>query len=223
MYMAVLHATLDAVAQSIGTKFIYSRVGDGVKRHQAKQALDMLSAARVCHTIRYTPANGLPLASEAKDTFRKVVPNDVGLLHALLRMPIRKAFPGWDRLASKLRGQLTEQLVGQLLWELGPVSGDGPELYYWQREGGRPGEIDYITQITGSIVPVELKSGAAGSMKSLHQFMFDKKLRFALRFDGNPPSQFDLKTHTTQGDEVTYRLRSLPWYLAGLSPELPAD
>lgn len=53
--------------------------------------------------------------------------------------------------------------------------------------------------------------------------LIDKKLRFALRLDGNPPSQFDLPTHTTQGDEVTYRLRCLPWYLAGLNPDLLAD
>ena len=97
---------------------------------------------------------------------------------------------------------------------LGPFSGDGPQLYYWQREGGRPGEIDFLVQIQGRIVPVELKSGAAGSMKSLHQFMFDKKPDFALRLDQNPPSPLDISVKTTQGDAVHYRLCSLPLYLA---------
>jgi hypothetical protein len=44
------------------------------------------------------------------------------------------------------------------------LTGDGPELFYWQREGRRPGEIDYLVVVEGRIVHVELKSGAAGSM-----------------------------------------------------------
>lgn len=50
-----------------------------------------------------------------------------------------------------------------------------PALFYWQRTGGRQGEIDYIIQHGDRVVPVEIKSGAAGRMKSLHQFMADKK------------------------------------------------
>lgn len=69
-------------------------------------------------------------------------------------------------------------------------------------------------------LPVELKAGAAGSMKSLHQLVLDRALHFAVRFDGNPPSEFDLVTHTVTGAEVRYRLRSLPLYLAGLRADL---
>ena len=107
---------------------------------------------------------------------------------------------------------MAEQVVGQLLRLSGPLTGDGPVLYYWQREGGRPGEIDYLVQSRGRILPVELKSGATGSMKSLHQFMFDKKLKMAIRYDQNPPTLFDLSVKTTQGNPVSYRLYSFPWY-----------
>ena len=96
----------------------------------------------------------------------------------------------------------------------GDASGDGPRLFYWQREGGRPGEIDYVIQTGTRIVPVELKSGASGAMKSLHQFMFDKKLRLAVRIDENPPSLASISVTTTQGNPVRYRLLSLPIYLA---------
>jgi len=58
------------------------------------------------------------------------------------------------------------------------------------------------------------------SMKSLHQFMFDKKLDRALRFDRNPPSQLDLSVKTTQGDTVRYRLYSLPLYMAGFADRI---
>jgi uncharacterized protein len=213
MHPGVLDATLNAVAGSLGRKLVYAHFGDGVKQHQARRALDLLAAARVCHLIRYSAANGLPLGAEAKDTFRKAILADIGLAHALLGTPAATAFPSWTDLAPAVRGQLADQLAGQQLRLVDDLTGDGPELFYWQREGGRPGEIDYLVVVEGHIVPVELKSGAAGSMKSLHQFMFDKHLDLAVRCDANPPSLMDVSVETTRGDPVSYRLLSLPPYL----------
>ena len=72
-------------------------------------------------------------------------------------------------------------------------------------------------------MPIDLKSGTAGAMRSLHQFMFDKKLRFAVRFDENQLAQFEVHVRTTLGGDVTHRLRSHPWYLAGLRPKRLVD
>ena len=91
--------------------------------------------------------------------------------------------------------------------------GDGPSLHYWHREGGRPGEIDYLIPSHGRVLPIEIKASASGAMKSLHQFMFDKKLRTAVRCDMNPPSAQDLAVTTTQGNEVRFRLINIPLYL----------
>jgi predicted AAA+ superfamily ATPase len=219
----ILEATLRSIARSIGRKFVYAHVDEGVKHYQAKQALEMLALARVCHIVNYTAANGLPLGGEIKATFRKAILNDVGMLHALLVTPAGAVFPRWDEFSAQVRGQIAEQLGGQQLRLLGPLRGDGPELYYWQREGGRPGEIDFLVQHNGRIFPIELKSGTSGSMKSLHQFMYDKKLDFALRFDRNPPADMPIDVKTTQGDPVRYLMRSLPLYLAGLLANLLDD
>jgi predicted AAA+ superfamily ATPase len=209
----LLDAVLLAVARSLGAKLVYARVGSGVKQHQAKRALELLAAARLCHLVRHTAANGLPLASETKDNPRKAVLADVGLLHSLAGTPATDAFPSRESLAPGLRGQLADQLAGQQLRLAGSPAGDGPDLFFWKREGGRAGEIDYVAQIEGRVVPIELKSGAAGSMKSLHQFMFDKGLELAVRSDVNPPSLQDVQVRTTRGDEVSYQLLNLPLYL----------
>lgn len=214
MDRAVLDGTLLAVAASLGRKFVYARAGEGIKQHQAKRALELLAAARVCHLVRHTAANGIPLGGQTKDTFRKAIVLDVGLLHALLGTPAAQKFPDLDQLAPAVRAQVAEQVVGQSLRLCGESSGSGPELYYWTREGGRPGEIDYVVELSTRIVPVELKAGASGAMKSLHQFVHEKKLNLAVRFDRNPPSSADLDLRTTQGDRVRYRLLSLPPYLA---------
>jgi hypothetical protein len=176
----------------------------------------------LCHLVRYSAATGVPLGGDATDKFRKAILLDIGLFHALADTPAAEQFPAWTDLAPAVRGQLAEQLVGQSLLTGGDPTGDGPRLFYWQREGGRPGEIDFLIQAGGRIVPIELKSGASGAMKSLHQFMFDKKLRFALRIDENPPSLATIDVATTQGDPVRYELLSLPIYLAWRASEAAA-
>jgi uncharacterized protein len=222
MDRGVLDHVLEAIARSLGRKFIYAQAADGIKQHQAKRALELLAAARLCHLVRYSAATGVPLGGDANDRFRKAILLDIGLFHALAEMPAGERFPSWSNLAPAVRGQLTEQLVGQALLLGGDATGDGPRLFYWQREGGRPGEIDFLIQAGGGIVPVELKSGVSGTMKSLHQFMFDKGLSFAVRIDENPPSLAAIDVATTQGDRVRYRLLGLPIYLAWRTLELAA-
>jgi hypothetical protein len=213
MDRSILDGTLLAVAAQLGQKFVYARAGEGIKQHQTKRALELLATAGVCHLVRHSAANGLPLGGQVKDNFRKSILLDVGLLHALIGTPAAAKFPDFHQLAPAIRGQMTDQLAGQALRLLRNRSESNSEIYYWQREGGRPGEIDYLVELRATIVPVELKAGAAGSMKSLHQFMHDKKLGLAVRLDTNPPSSAAIDVRTTQGDPASYRLLSFPHYL----------
>jgi hypothetical protein len=42
-------------------------------------------------------------------------------------------------------------------------------VYYWSRRAkGSAAEVDYLAKVNGTIHPVEVKSGTAGSLKSLH-------------------------------------------------------
>jgi uncharacterized protein len=46
------------------------------------------------------------------------------------------------------------------------------EISYWNRQvKSSSAEVDYLAVLDGTIHPVEVKSGAAGSFKSLHLFM----------------------------------------------------
>ena len=216
----VLRQVLLAVVASLGKKFVYSAVGDGVKLEPARRSLEMLAAARLCKLIPHTAANGLPLAAEKNDRQRKAALLDVGLAHALWNTPALTHFPRWENLAPGIRGGLGEQMAAQQLHLLsGSFTRDG-QLFHWRREGGRAGEIDYLLEIHGAILPVEVKSGAAGSMKSLHQFMHDKRLPLALRLDRNPPSLQAMEVSTTQSQAVRYTLLNLPHYLCPFLGEI---
>ena len=107
---------------------------------------------------------------------------------------------------------MTEQFVGQQLRAIqGPLL--DPELFYWQRTGRKQGEIDYIIQHGNRVVPFEVKSGKAGTMKSLHHFMAEKGHDFAVRCNTNQPLVENLKIKTTSGRQVSYRLLSIPVYM----------
>lgn len=173
----------------------------------------MISQAKVCSKVAHTSGGGLPLGAESNEKFFKALMVDIGLISAHLGLSSVKT-ADLDSMLLSNRGGLAEQFVGQQLRAAQTPSMD-PQLFYWQRTGGRQGEIDYILQHGNRIVPFEVKSGAAGSMKSLHQFMADKKLEMAVRLDANPPSVEELSVKTNQGQSVKYRLLSLPLHLAG--------
>ena len=75
------------------------------------------------------------------------------------------------------------------------------------------GEIDYIIQHGNKVVPVEVKAGKAGSMKSLHHFMAEKNLAFAVRCNISQASVENISVKTTSGAPVSYSLLSIPIYL----------
>ena len=198
---------------SLGINLSTARVDPDVKAPLVKNSLMLLSQAKVCSKVTHTSGSGLPLGAESNDKFFKALMVDIGLISAHLGLSSVK-HTDLDSMLLSNRGGLAEQFVGQQLRAAQTPAMD-PQLFYWQRTGGRQGEIDYILQHGNHIVPVEVKSGAAGSMKSLHQFMAEKKLEMAVRLDANPPSVEEMSVKTTQGQSVKYRLLSLPLYLAG--------
>ncbi len=113
------------------------------------------------------------------------------------------------------KGNLAEQFIHQhLLYSMG--SNVRPESFYWLREGKQGNaEVDFLLQINMQIIPIEVKAGSAGSLKSLVQFLRSKGSTVALRFDMNPPSSQTIRHTVEQGFEkmqLVATLLSLPLY-----------
>lgn len=107
-------------------------------------------------------------------------------------------------------GKLAEQFIAQHLAWLGEVN-RRPLLTYWLREGrSTNAEVDFVVQRDADIVPIEVKAGKSGTLRSLQQFMLAKSSRCAVRFDMNPPTLIEAPI---VGKERTYRLLSLPVYM----------
>jgi predicted AAA+ superfamily ATPase len=208
----LLNKILHSVADQLGTKFVFSQVDPNAQSAAVKKALMTLFQAKVCSRVLHTSGNGLPLGAESNEKFFKALMIDVGLVSVQLGLSSVKRSK-LSQVVLSNKGGLAEQFVGQQLRAAQSPNMD-PQLFYWQRTGGRMGEIDYVIQHGNQIVPIEVKSGAAGSMKSLHQFMAEKNLALAVRFDTNPPSVETIRVKTTMGQPVKYRLFSIPIYLA---------
>ena len=110
-------------------------------------------------------------------------------------------------------GGIAEQVVGQQLRTLFPLFMN-PELYYWTRHSpDSDAEVDYVIQLGSDIVPLEVKAGEAGALKSLHIFMNLKKLPLAGRIYSGVPLNTKVSVKLHDGTQVSYELRSLPFYL----------
>ena len=84
------------------------------------------------------------------------------------------------------------------------------KLHFWVREKKQSSaEIDYIFQHNGKLIPIEVKSGAIGKLRSLHQFIDQAPHNIAVRvYQGEYLVQ---KAKTIAGKEFT--LLNLPFYL----------
>ncbi len=209
----ILNATLLATVHDMGNKFIYSHVEESIRHTQAKHALELLAMSRLCAIMPHTQANGLPLAAQTNERVRKVALLDIGLAHGLWNTPAARTHPSWEMISPMIRGNMIEQITAQQLRAVTGTFGREGHVFHWRREGGRAGEIDFLIEMEGTIIPVETKSGTSGSMKSLHQFMYNKQLTLAIRIDRNPPSRQAIQIKTTQGQPVHYTLINLPYYL----------
>ena len=213
-----LHRVLDAVPVQVGRKFKYARVDREDRSAPIKQALDQLCLARVCHRVRCSSGNGVPLAAEVDDRAFKVVLLDTGLMLAGLGLE-----PGRIRdsdLSLINEGAVAEQLVGQMLRTLGPSHVE-PALYYWRREKkGSEAEIDYLLQHAGRVVPVEVKAGKTGTLRSLHTFVAEKRLEVAVRVHGQAPELRTVEATGARVREHSYELLSIPFYLVEEIPRI---
>lgn len=61
-------------------------------------------------------------------------------------------------------------------------------------------EVDYVTNVGSQIIPIEVKRGATGSLRSMRSFMEEKKSKVGLRISKKALSLHD-------------RILSIPFYL----------
>ena len=135
----------------------------------------------------YTRANGLPLGSEADESYRKLLILDSGIELRLLNMNMGNTTAITTQiLPSSVADLVNKGSMAEMIAGLEILRNQTPnlkrELYYWTRQvRGAHAEIDYIIAKDATVIPIEVKAERQGGMKSLWNFMRDKNLSEAIR------------------------------------------
>lgn len=211
----VNHVRLQTVFQKlplqIGQKLKYVNLDRNEKSSDLKKALHLLSLARVYYPVYHTAANGIPLRAQSNEKNQKPLFLDVGLLTRACGVSYADIEMS-DQVTLINSGPICEQFIGQHLLYARPCY-EEPELFYWSREKRQASsEIDYILSHGPRIIPVEVKAGKTGTLKSLHVFIKEKELNYGVRFNADIPSCIDITTSLPE-KSVMFRLLSLPLYM----------
>jgi predicted AAA+ superfamily ATPase len=210
-----LEAAFENLRHHWGTRFKYQSFAPGFRSQLMKTAITKLEQAMVVTRVWPTSSLESPLRRKPKSA-PKLLPLDVGIALSVSGTSIDQAlhFP----LDTLLDGRVAEIFVGQ---ELLASKSVGDDIHFWVRDTSRGNaEVDYLLEGNGGVVPIEVKAGASGSLKSLHQFLWRSGRIVGLRFYSG---RYVDERHTVRmpDGELEYRLLSLPLYVAGFADRVP--
>jgi len=212
IYPQRLRGVFAKIPALIGRKLKYVNLDPDEKAKNLADTLDLLEMARIIYLVRHSAGNGLPLGAEVKEKVFKPLFLDVGLVSTSLGLSLAHV-EQIEELLLVHNGAVAEQFIGQHLLYQSSWYGK-PQLYYWNREQkSSNAEVDYLVSVGPAVIPVEVKAGKSGSLKSLQVFVTEKKSPLDLRFDANPPSISQQQTAIAGMERTDYPLVSLPLYL----------
>lgn len=112
--------------------------------------------------------------------------------------------------AKEYGGKIIEHIVGQ---ELISTQKDtfNPLLFWVKDKNGSSAELDYLYKSGDSMIPIEVKSGSVGKLKSLLMYMEQCPSNKAIRLSKNT---YNIESITLPSGKK-FTLINLPYYLAG--------
>lgn len=157
---------LDNATKFMGNQIIYTKLSERFSSQTVKKGVDLLKTARLLHSVQNVSVRGLPLTASGKQF--KLFFLDVGLLLRKSNLEYQNLYIKRE-LTAAFQGMLAEQFVAQQL-----IAQTDQQVFYWARtEVGASSEVDFVMVEDGKIIPIEVKSGKSGSLKSLH-YLLDK-------------------------------------------------
>jgi len=205
------------IFKNIGKKIKYVNLNPNIRPEALRNALYKLEMSRIINLVNYTNANQIPLEHGTKEIFKPIF-LDIGLLNHLLKVRLLDT----DNIMTIHEGALAEQFVGQELLTIPPYFID-KKLYYWLRESKNSNaEIDYLWEHKKEIIPLEVKSGKAGTLKSLFVYCFENKKNKAVRLSANTPEIQHIETQIrlkAKNQDVKLDLMTIPLFLAYKLPK----
>jgi predicted AAA+ superfamily ATPase len=200
----IMHAPLQAGARIKFQNFGQSNYGS----REVGEAMRILEKALLLKLVYPTTDLKPPFEADSKKSPRLQF-LDTGIVNFSLGLH-RERFQLKD-LHNLYQGKIIEHIVGQQF--LGSHVVHSNQLLFWVREKPQSNaEIDYVLPHGHQLIPIEVKAGKTGTLRSLHSFVdhSDEPI-FAIRlYSGNCYRE---KIQTNAGK--VFELLHLPYYLCG--------
>ena len=155
-------------------KFIYGHLRSGARSRDYEDAIQWLVDCGLVIRVPRVSKAGLPLLGYADLTAFKLFLNDVGLLSAMGDLDARTLLEG-SQIFEEYKGSLTEQFIlTQLISEL------KLNPFYYSEERSTA-EIDFLVQLAGNVIPIEVKATENLQAKSLKVYAEKYKPNYVIR------------------------------------------
>ncbi len=204
----IRHVIESAPAES-GHRITFEKFGNsGYKSKEVASALRILERAMLLY-LRYPVTEfTLPLVPDLKLKPHLLFLDSGMLNHAL---GITGSFFKPDSLSDIYNGKLAEQVVGQELLARTSLRLEKPP--FWVREKKQSNaELDFLLVHEGNLIPIEVKSGKSGTLRSLHSYIEHSEAKIAIRlYSGS----YCVEEAFTPMQKKPYTLVNIPLYEAG--------
>ena len=201
----IIRHVIETVPFEVGNRITFENFGNsGYKSKEVSSSLRTLERAMILYLRYPITAATIPLFPDFK-----LKPHlqflDSGLMNHALK--ITGLYYKDDSLSEIYNGRLAEQIVGQ---EIIANSTNFEIPLFWTREKKQSNaEVDFLTIFDGEVIPIEVKSGKAGTLKSLHSFVDNSEVKIAVRlFSG----EYSVEENITPIGRKPYKLINIPLY-----------
>ena len=188
--------------------------GSQYNAREVQEAFSLLRKAMLAELAYPTTSTRLPALPQMR-RMPKLLWLDTGLVNfaAAIRREVITARDVMD----VWRGRIAEHVVAQELLALTPDV-NASRLFWVKGNGGaNSAEVDFVLQMDGDLVPIEVKSGHNSHLRSLHSFVDASDVAVAVRVWSQPFSVDDVFTTI---HHKPFRLLNVPFYLLGELPSI---
>ena len=172
-------------------KFKYSLVEKSARAREYETSLEWLISSNMVLKCQGINAPKSPLKANTDENF-KLYLSDMGILRVLSNIEKNEILLNKNML---YKGVIAENYVAQILYA------KNKEIYYWQL--GSEYEVDFIINIEGDIIPIEVKANDNTTSKSLNYYINRYKPKYSIRI-------------STKNFGFSNNIKSIPIYAAHL-------
>ena len=150
-------------------KFKYSLVEKSARAREYDSSMEWLLSSNMLIKCQSVTTPKSPLKAYVEDNF-KIYLSDIGLLRVLSKININEIITNKNML---YKGVFIENYVAENLYS------KYRELYYWVL--GNEYEVDFLINVDGDIIPIEVKASDNTTSKSLNYYIKRYKPKYSIR------------------------------------------